>query len=38
MTNYAKANLDAAVAAGWLTQKQADAVLDGVTSGGSRRS
>ena len=32
ITASAKANLDAAVAAGWLTQKQADAVLDGVTA------
>jgi hypothetical protein len=31
LTDAAKANLDAAVAAGWLTQKQADAVLVGVT-------
>jgi hypothetical protein len=32
ITAAAKANLDAAVAAGWLTQKQADAVLEGVTA------
>ena len=31
LTNAAKTNLDAAVAAGWITQKQADAVLEGVT-------
>ena len=31
LTKEAKENLDAAVAAGWLTQKQADAVLEGVT-------
>jgi hypothetical protein len=31
LTDAAKANLDAAVGAGWLTQKQADAVLAGVT-------
>ena len=31
ITDAAKANLDAAVAAGWLTQKQADALLAGVT-------
>ena len=33
LTAEAKSNLDAAVAAGWLTQKQADAVLEGVTDG-----
>ena len=33
LTDAAKSNLDAAVAAGWLTQKQADAVLEGVTDG-----
>ena len=33
LTNEAKENLDAAVAAGWITQKQADAVLDGLTKG-----
>lgn len=33
LTNDAKENLDAAVAAGWLTQSQATAVLDGVTRG-----
>jgi hypothetical protein len=32
LTKDAKENLDAAVAAGWLTQKQADAVLEGATS------
>ena len=31
LTDAAKANLDAAVTAGWITQKQADAVLEGVT-------
>src|SRR3954471_6580442 len=31
LTKDAKENLDAAVAAGWLTQKQADAVLDRTT-------
>jgi hypothetical protein len=31
ITDDAKANLDAAVAAGWLTQKQADVLLAGVT-------
>ena len=31
LKDAAKGNLDAAVAAGWITQKQADAVLDGVT-------
>ena len=31
LTDAAKANLDAAVTAGWITQKQADAVLDVVT-------
>jgi hypothetical protein len=31
LTNAAKTNLDAAVAAGWITQKQADAVLEGLT-------
>jgi hypothetical protein len=33
LTAAAKTNLDAAVAAGWLTQKQADAVLEKVTDG-----
>jgi hypothetical protein len=32
LTKDAKENLDAAVAAGWLTQKQADAVLEKVTA------
>ena len=31
LTDAAKANLDAAVTAGWITQKQADAVLEVVT-------
>ena len=31
LTNEAKDNLDAAVAAGWITQKQADAALEGIT-------
>src|SRR4029079_13580244 len=31
LTNDAKDNLDAAVAAGWITQKQADAALEGIT-------
>ena len=31
LTGAAKTNLDAAVAAGWLTQTQADRALDGIT-------
>jgi hypothetical protein len=31
LTDEAKANLDAAVAAGWITQKQADAAAEGIT-------
>jgi hypothetical protein len=31
LTTATKGNLDAAVAAGWITQKQADAVLEGAT-------
>lgn len=31
LTNEAKDNLDAAVAAGWITQKQADGALEGIT-------
>src|SRR5262245_29269331 len=31
LTTGAKNNLDAAVAAGWITQKQADAALEGIT-------